>query len=112
MRCLSYAGVAALVPAAILAPPHGALAPAALWAIGVLGIVCTALGLIVFFGLIAEAGPGRASVITYVNPLVAVVVGVLVLGERLGTMSVAGLALILVGSWLSTGSSHPSSGPS
>src|SRR5436309_10852823 len=37
-------------------------APSALWAIAVLGVVCTAAGLVVFFQLIAEAGPSRASV--------------------------------------------------
>jgi drug/metabolite transporter (DMT)-like permease len=83
---------------------------AALGAILVLGALCTALGLVVFFSLIAEAGPTRASVITYVNPLVAVVAGVLALGEHIGTMSVAGLALILGGSWLSTGGRDPHSG--
>jgi len=83
-------------------------APAALWAIAVLGVVCTAAGLIVFFRLIAEAGPSRASVITYLNPLVAVVVGVVALGEHLGAMSILGLLLILVGSWVSTGALHPS----
>jgi hypothetical protein len=52
--------------------------------------------------LIGEVGPGRASVITYVNPLVAVALGVAVLGERPGAGAVAGLLLILAGSWLST----------
>jgi len=68
----------------------------------VLGFVCTALGLVLFFRLIVEAGPSRASVITYVNPLVAVVLGVLVLDERVGAMSLVGLVAILGGSWLST----------
>jgi drug/metabolite transporter (DMT)-like permease len=45
-------------------------------------------------------------VITYMNPLVAVV-GVISLGERLSPLSVAGLVLILAGSWASTGGSHP-----
>ena len=49
-----------------------------------------------------EAGPSRAAVITYVNPLVAVVLGVLVLDERLGAMSLVGLLAILGGSWLAT----------
>jgi drug/metabolite transporter (DMT)-like permease len=93
----------ALLPAAIVSVPHGLPAPAALGAIAVLGIVCTALGLVVFFQLIAEAGPSRASVVTYVNPVIAVVAGVLVLSEHLGAVSVAGLLLILGGSWLSTG---------
>ena len=68
-----------------------------------LGVVCTALGLVLFFRLIVEAGPSRAAVITYVNPLVAVVLGVLVLDERLGAMSFLGLLAILGGSWLATG---------
>jgi drug/metabolite transporter (DMT)-like permease len=92
-----------LTPAAIAAPPEEVPPADALASIAVLGAVCTALGLVLFFRLIAVAGPSRASVITYVNPLVAVALGVLVLDERLGTMSVVGLVLILAGSWLSTG---------
>ena len=91
-----------LVPAVVITPPHGAPPGDALGALAVLGFVCTALGLVLFFRLIVEAGPSRASVITYVNPLVAVVLGVLVLDERFGAMSVVGLVAILGGSWLST----------
>jgi drug/metabolite transporter (DMT)-like permease len=92
----------ALLPAVLTRPLHAIPPLPALWAIAVLGVVCTALGLVVFFQLIAEAGPTRASVITYVNPLVAVLLGVVVLDEHLGAMSVAGLLLILGGSWLAT----------
>jgi drug/metabolite transporter (DMT)-like permease len=53
------------------------------------------------FALVAEAGAGRALVITYVNPVVAVLLGVALLGERPGPSALAGLALILAGSWLS-----------
>ena len=67
-----------------------------------LGVVCTVLGLVIFFQLIAEAGPSRASIITYVNPVVAVVVGVLLLREHVGFMTVLGLLLILGGSWLAS----------
>jgi drug/metabolite transporter (DMT)-like permease len=91
-----------LVPAVVITPPHGVPPGDALGALAVLGFVCTALGLVLFFRLIVEAGPSRASVITYVNPLVAVVLGVLVLDERFGAMSVVGLVAILGGSWLST----------
>jgi drug/metabolite transporter (DMT)-like permease len=102
---LSVSAVA-LLPAVFASPPH-AIPASALWAIAVLGVVCTALGLVVFFQLIAEAGPSRASVITYINPLVAVLLGVVVLDEHLGPTSVAGLVLILGGSWLSTGGRVP-----
>jgi drug/metabolite transporter (DMT)-like permease len=66
-------------------------------------VVCTALGLVVYGMLVAEVGPGRALVITYVNPVVALGLGIVVLDERPGVGALLGLALILVGSWLSTG---------
>jgi drug/metabolite transporter (DMT)-like permease len=91
-----------LAPAVLVSPPDEVPPGDALGALAVLGVVCTALGLVLFFQLIVEAGPSRASVITYVNPLVAVVLGVLVLDERVGAMSVVGLLAILGGSWLST----------
>lgn len=90
----------ALLPAALLRPPPAMPTPAALGAIAVLGVVCTVLGLIIFFQLIAEAGASRASIVTYVNPIVAVVAGVLTLHEHVGVMSLVGLLLILGGSWL------------
>ena len=52
--------------------------------------------------LIGAAGPARASVITYVNPVIALGLGVAFLGESPGAGALVGLALILVGSWLST----------
>jgi drug/metabolite transporter (DMT)-like permease len=99
-----------LLPAAVGGWPSALPSPAALAALAVLGIVCTALGLVVFFELIAAAGPNRASVITYFNPLVAVVSGMLVLDERLGAMTIVGLLLILGGSWLSTGTGGHATG--
>jgi len=68
----------------------------------VLGIACTAVALVVFFVLLTEAGPSRASIITYINPVVAVTLGVAFLNESLGTGSLLGLALILSGSYVST----------
>jgi drug/metabolite transporter (DMT)-like permease len=68
----------------------------------VLGLVCSALGFMLFFRLIAEVGPSRATVITYVNPIVALALGVAVLGESVTAGAIAGLLLILAGSWLAT----------
>jgi len=97
----------ALLPAALLRWPSALPSPAALVAIAVLGVVCTVLGLVVFFQLIAAAGASRASIITYVNPLVAVIIGVLALHEHVGAMSLVGLCLILGGSWLATAGRRP-----
>ncbi len=98
-----------LLPAALAAPPPQLPGPAALASIVMLGVICTAVGLVVFFRLIIEAGPNRASVITYVNPVVAVIFGMVVLAERLSVVSLLGLLMILGGSWLSTMGSARSS---
>ena len=55
----------------------------------VLGVVCTAFAFLIFFRLIAEIGPSRATIITYVNPVVALALGVAVLGEQVTTGAVA-----------------------
>ena len=68
----------------------------------VLGLLCSAFAFLLFFRLIAEVGPGRATVITYINPVVALALGVAVLDESVTTGVVVGLLLILAGSWLST----------
>jgi drug/metabolite transporter (DMT)-like permease len=68
----------------------------------VLGVVCTAVAFLLFFRLIAEAGPARAQVITYVNPAVALALGVLLLGEPFTVGAGVGFALILAGLLLAT----------
>ncbi len=93
---IGFAPVAALnLPSS--APPAGALL-----AVAVLGIVCTALAFVLFFELITEVGPVRATVITYVNPAVALVLGVAFLGEPVGLATAAGFVLVLAGSFLAT----------
>jgi drug/metabolite transporter (DMT)-like permease len=68
-----------------------------------LAAVCSAAAFLLFFALIAEVGPVRATVITYVNPAVAAVVGVLLLSEHLTAGMLLGFALVLAGSVLATG---------
>ena len=68
-----------------------------------LAVVCSAAAFLLFFALIAEVGPVRATVITYVNPAVAAVVGVLLLNEHLTGGMLLGFALVLAGSVLATG---------
>jgi drug/metabolite transporter (DMT)-like permease len=77
--------------------------PANAWAsMVVLGVLCTALAFVFLFALIGEVGAPRAQVITYVNPAVAVVLGVIVLGEPITLGIAIGFPLVLVGSWLAT----------
>ena len=67
-----------------------------------LAIVCTAAAFLIFFKLISEAGPARASVITYINPAIAVTLGVAVLGEHVTITMLIAFATILAGSVLAT----------
>ena len=71
-------------------------------AVVALGVLCTALAFVAFFELIKEIGSTRATIITYLNPAVAVVLGVAVLGEQFTLGTGVGFVLILAGSWLST----------
>jgi drug/metabolite transporter (DMT)-like permease len=91
-----------LAPYAALDQPRAVPGAGAIACIVVLGLICTALAFVVYTILIAEAGTTRATVITYINPVVAVALGVSLLGEQLGPGAIAGLLLILAGSWLST----------
>jgi drug/metabolite transporter (DMT)-like permease len=68
-----------------------------------LAVVCSAAAFLIFFALIREVGPLRATVITYVNPAVAAALGVTLLNERLTAGMVVGFALVLAGCFLATG---------
>jgi drug/metabolite transporter (DMT)-like permease len=68
-----------------------------------LAVVCSAAAFLIFFALIKEVGPLRATVITYINPAVAAVLGVTLLDEHLTVAMVAGFALVLAGCILATG---------
>jgi drug/metabolite transporter (DMT)-like permease len=100
-----------LAPVAALDLPRRTPTVGALAAVAGLGVFCTAMAFVVYTVLVREAGTSRATIITYVNPLVAVVLGVTLLGERPGPGALAGLLMILAGSWLSTGGRLPPRGP-
>jgi drug/metabolite transporter (DMT)-like permease len=72
------------------------------WAVVLLGALCTAAAFIMFFALIAEVGPSRTTLITYVNPAVAVVLGIIILDEPITLGIAIGFPLVLLGSWLAT----------
>ncbi len=91
------------LPAALLVRPASAPPADALLAVLGLGLVCTALAFTIFFALIAEVGPVRSTVITYVNPVVAVLLGVLLLHEPFTLGIGVGFLLVLLGSVLATG---------
>ena len=98
---LLVATLALLIPA-LLNFPRQLPSVVALSSIAILGLVCTSVAMLLMFYLVSHAGASRATVITYINPAVATILGVLVLHERLGPGGYVAFALILLGSWLAT----------
>jgi drug/metabolite transporter (DMT)-like permease len=96
-----------LLPLAVTHLPNRVPSPAVIASLIVLGLICTALAYIAYMALISEVGASRATVITYVNPVVSVFLGVIVLSEPLNVAIIVGFLLIIAGSWLSTGGRLP-----
>ena len=108
VMALSLAACAILyVPIAAVQWPTAVPSTNVLAAIAVLAVVCTAAAFLVFGALIDEVGPVRATVITYVNPAVAAVLGVSVLGEAFNPSMAVGFGLVIVGSILATHRPQP-----
>jgi drug/metabolite transporter (DMT)-like permease len=98
---LFVASLVLLVPA-LLSLPSRMPSAVALGSVAMLGVVCTALAMLLMFFLISHAGASRAAVITYINPAVATLLGVFFLDEHLGAGGILAFVLILFGSWLAT----------
>ncbi|HEU5401359.1 MAG TPA: DMT family transporter [Terriglobales bacterium] len=96
-------GAVMLTPLVALDPQRTLPSTAGIGAVVGLGVLCTAAAFVAYGVVIAEAGAGRALVVTYINPVIAIGAGMLVRGERPGAGAVVGLVLILAGSWIATG---------
>jgi drug/metabolite transporter (DMT)-like permease len=98
-------GATVLSIPAMFTAPSAVPSALAISSVVILGLLCTALALLLFVYVISRAGAARAAVVTYVNPAVALVLGVFLLDEHFGAGPAIGLAMILLGSWLATGGS-------
>lgn len=87
--------------AAVSLPSHAPRVNVILAVLG-LAFICTGLAFVVFFRLIEEAGPARAGLITFANPVVAVALGAMFLDELITLATAAGFVLVLAGCWLAT----------
>lgn len=92
----------AYAPAVAFVLPSRPLSASVVASMAGLTAICTVVAFLVFFALIGEVGAMRATVITYLNPVVAVVLGVAVLGEHFGLGTAAGFLLVASGSFLAT----------
>jgi drug/metabolite transporter (DMT)-like permease len=98
-------------PAALIDLPTRPLSTSVVESAVALTVVCTAFGFVLFFSLIGEVGAMRATLVTYVNPAVAVVLGVAALGEPFGPGTAAGFVLILGGCYLASRSPRRAAKP-
>jgi drug/metabolite transporter (DMT)-like permease len=94
---------AVYLPWAVRTRPRAPVPWTAWGSVAVLGLVCSAVAFVLMFALVAEVGPSRSTVITYLNPAVAVALGVALLGEPLTAGIVVGFPLVLLGSAVATG---------
>lgn len=92
------------IPAGFTLPADIVAGPGAThWASVIfLGVICSALAFVFFFALIKEIGPARASLITYVNLLVAMLLGVIFLNEPITQGIIVGMPLVVIGSYLAS----------
>jgi drug/metabolite transporter (DMT)-like permease len=98
---LAIAAIVLALPAAFDLPPQMPSAMA-IASVVILGVVCTAVAMLLMFRLVREAGASRAALITYINPIVAALLGAGILHERLGVGGYLAFVLILFGCWLAT----------
>jgi drug/metabolite transporter (DMT)-like permease len=74
----------------------------AIWSVIGLGVLCTALAFVLFFKVMADIGPARASLVTYINTAFAVLLGVIILSEPITLGIMVGLPMVLVGSYFAS----------
>jgi len=97
-------------PFVVIDPPTG-LSTDAIVSVAVLAVACSALAFVLFFWLIREVGPSRSTVFTYINPAVALALGVLILDEPFTVGIAVGFPLVILGSILATSRSRPVDSP-
>ena len=91
-----------LLPAVGITLPDHPPSRLALSSVAILGVVCTAVAMWLYFYLVSQIGAARATVFTYLNPVVATVLGIIVLDEPFHVSLLVGMGLILLGSWTAT----------
>jgi drug/metabolite transporter (DMT)-like permease len=94
------AGALVLAPAVLFTLPSHAPSLASAGSLLALGAGGTGIAFAIYYTLIADIGPGRASLVAYIAPGFAVLYGVSLLSEPLTAGALLGLVLILVGSWI------------
>jgi drug/metabolite transporter (DMT)-like permease len=90
-----------LLPAALATAPESFPGAGPLAAVATLGVVGTGIAFVIAYSLIGSVGPARTWIVSYIAPGFAIVYGAVLLSEEITVATIAGLVLILAGSWLS-----------
>jgi drug/metabolite transporter (DMT)-like permease len=98
---ISAVALVMAIPAALTWPDESVPA-SAWWSVLALAVLCTGIAFVVFFALIHEIGPARATLITFVNPAVAIILGAMFLDEEITAATLAGFVFVMFGCWLAT----------
>ncbi|UJA20605.1 EamA family transporter [Thermoleophilia bacterium SCSIO 60948] len=101
--CVMCGAALVLLPAAVVARPTDAPSADSLIAVGTLGVIGTGVAFALFYSLFARVGPAKTMIVSYLAPAFAVLYGVTLLDEPIGPGAIAGLAMILAGSWFAAG---------
>lgn len=87
------------IPVGIVQWPRETIAAKSIFSLIILATLCTAIAFVVFFKVIEDLGPTRASMVTYLNTAIAVILGIIVLSEPITLGMIIGMPLVLVGSY-------------
>jgi drug/metabolite transporter (DMT)-like permease len=101
------ASTVVLLPAAIATAPSSAPGIGPVAAVAALGVLGTGIAFAIFYALMGSIGPARTFIVTYLAPGFAIAYGAIFLDEAITVSTLAGLALILGGSYLAAGRSEP-----
>jgi drug/metabolite transporter (DMT)-like permease len=117
LPAVAMSGMSLAASALILAAPALATAPdeapglGPIAAVAALGVLGTGVAFVIFFWLIGRVGPARTYLVSYIAPGFAVVYGAALLDEAITAFTLAGLGLILAGSWLAAEGRLPGQAP-
>jgi drug/metabolite transporter (DMT)-like permease len=98
-----WASAVMVLPVLPFFPMSGPPTPGIVAAVVALGVLCSGIAYILYFRLIEEVGTTSALTVTFLNPVFGILWGALFLGETIGWYTIAGSAIVLVGTALVTG---------
>jgi drug/metabolite transporter (DMT)-like permease len=102
-----WAAALLTLPSLALFPQPGEPTIGIMGAALALGVLCSGIAYLIYFGLIRDVGPTSALTVTFLNPLFGILWGTLFLHEVVGWYTIVGAAIVITGTMLVTGYKPP-----